>query len=85
MSTARSTRSSSQSISSSPTGVFGWTRSIRRPAATPGRCAFASETDPAVLRILLKVQDGAGGGYLWVTCGGCDMGWQVPYYPESVG
>jgi hypothetical protein len=76
---------SSQSIRSSPTVVFGSTRSMRRPVATPGRCEFASETDPTVLRIRLKVQDGAGGGYSWVTCGGCDMGWQVPYYAESVG
>jgi hypothetical protein len=28
---------------------------------------------------------GAGGGYSWVSCGGCDTGWQVPYYAESVG
>jgi hypothetical protein len=35
-----------------------------------------------VLKFLLKVKDGAGGGYWWVECGTCDTGWQVPYYAE---
>jgi hypothetical protein len=39
---------------------------------------------PAVLRVVLKVQEGGGGGYSWVRCGGCDTGWQVPHYAESV-
>jgi hypothetical protein len=39
-----------------------------------GQCEFASETDVALLRVVLKVRDGA-----------CDAGWQVPYYAESVG
>jgi hypothetical protein len=43
-----------------------------------GGCEFADETDPAVLRVLLKVQDREG--YWWVECGSCDCGWQVPYY-----
>jgi hypothetical protein len=30
-----------------------------------GACEFASETDAAVLRAILKVKDGAGGGYWW--------------------
>jgi hypothetical protein len=49
-----------------------------------GQCEFASETDPAVLRVILKVRDGAGGDYWWVECGSCDTAWQVPYYAESV-
>jgi hypothetical protein len=44
----------------------------------------SSVTDPAVLRVLLKVREGAGGGYSWVTCGGCEGSWQVPHYAESV-
>jgi hypothetical protein len=43
----------------------------------------AAATDPAVLRIILKVKDGAGGGYWWVECGTCVCAWQVPYYAES--
>ncbi len=46
------------------------------------QCEFASTTDPAVLRVLLKVQDREG--YWWVQCGGCDAGWQVPHFAESV-
>jgi hypothetical protein len=49
------------------------------------QCEFASETDPAVLKVLMKVKDGAGGGYWWVECGSCACGWQVPHYAESVG
>ncbi len=50
------------------------------------QCEFASETNAAVLRVLLKVSDGAGGDYWWVTCGSCETGWQVPHYAEeSVG
>jgi hypothetical protein len=50
-----------------------------------GQCEYVSETDPAVLKVLLKIKDGAGGSYWWVECGACDTGWQVPYYVESVG
>jgi hypothetical protein len=50
-----------------------------------GECEFAFETDAAVLRILLKVEGGAGGNYWWVQCSACDTGWQVPHYAESVG
>ena len=50
-----------------------------------GECEFASETDAPVLRVILKVKDGAGGGYWWVECGSCDAGWQVTHYAESVG
>jgi hypothetical protein len=48
-------------------------------------CEFASESDPAVLRLALKVKDGMGPGYWWVTCQACDVSWQVPHYAESVG
>jgi hypothetical protein len=49
-----------------------------------GQCEFVSETDPAVLKVLLKVKPGLGGGYDWVECGGCGAGWQVPHYAESI-
>lgn len=50
-----------------------------------GQCEYVSETDPAVLKVLLKVRPGGGGGYDWVECGGCGAGWQVANYAESVG
>ena len=43
-----------------------------------GECEFGSATDAAVLRVILKVKDGAGGDYWWVECGACDTAWQVP-------
>jgi len=47
---------------------------------------FASETDPAVLRYILKVRDSMAPGYWWVECGACECAWQVPHYAaESVG
>jgi hypothetical protein len=46
---------------------------------------LASETDPAVLKVLLKVKPGLGEGYDWVECGSCAVGWQVPHFAESVG
>ena len=49
-----------------------------------GQCEYVSETDPAVLKVLLKVKPGLGEGYDWVECGACDAGWQVPYFAESV-
>jgi hypothetical protein len=45
-----------------------------------GQCEYASETDPAVLRLALKVKPGLEEGYDWVECAGCDCGWQVPHY-----
>jgi hypothetical protein len=48
------------------------------------QCEYVSETDPVVLKVLLKVKPGAGGGYDWVECGACGAGWQVPHYAESV-
>jgi hypothetical protein len=53
-----------------------------RPA---GQCEHRHTSNPALLRVILKVRDGAGGRYWWVECGACDTAWQVPYYAESVG
>ncbi len=50
-----------------------------------GACEFAHEIDPDKLRYVMKVQNGAGGDYHWVTCGACDCSWQVPFFAESVG
>jgi hypothetical protein len=50
-----------------------------------GQCEFASESDPAVPKILLKVRPGLGPGYSCAECGSCAAGWQVPHYAESVG
>jgi hypothetical protein len=48
------------------------------------QCEFASETNPATLKVLLKVRE--RDGYWWVECGSCEAGWQVPFYgSESVG
>jgi len=39
-----------------------------------------------MLRVLLKIQDGRGGDYYWVSCTVCDASWQVGFYAEkSVG
>jgi hypothetical protein len=43
------------------------------------QCEHRDTTDPAVLRVILKVRDGAGGDYWWVDCGTCGYGWQVPH------
>jgi hypothetical protein len=40
---------------------------------------LAAATDLGVLKVLLKVKPGLGGGYHWVTCGTCDACWQVPH------
>jgi hypothetical protein len=51
-----------------------------------GQCEHRYASDPGLLRALLRVRDGAGGGYWWVECAGCESGWQVPFYaPESAG
>jgi hypothetical protein len=47
-----------------------------------GQCEFAAETDPATLRLLLRVTD--KDDYWWVQCASCETGWQVPRYAESV-
>jgi hypothetical protein len=46
------------------------------------QCEFVGETNPATLKVLLKVSD--RDGYWWVQCSGCECGWQVPHHPESV-
>jgi hypothetical protein len=77
-------------------GAEGWTEPaaerIRLDPLDPstahhaGECEFKDVTDPAVLKVLLKVREGQGGGYWWVECGSCATGWQVPFYgSESVG
>jgi hypothetical protein len=77
-------------------GVEGWhapdAERARRDPRDPttfrhaGECEHRDTTDPALLRVILKVRDGAGGGSWWVECGTCDTGRQVPYYAEeSVG
>jgi hypothetical protein len=48
-----------------------------------GGCEFASETDPVMIRAILRVTD--KDGYSWVQCNSCDTAWQVRYYAESVG
>ena len=47
-----------------------------------GQCEHRDTKDPALLRVILKVRDGAGGGYWWVECATCEHGWQVPHYPR---
>ena len=37
-----------------------------------GQCEYRDTTDPAVVRLILKVKDGMGGDYWWVECGTCD-------------
>ena len=49
-----------------------------------GECEFAAETDPAMLKVLLKVRDGAGRDYWWVECGACACGWQGSALPRRV-
>jgi hypothetical protein len=36
-----------------------------------------------ILKVLLRVTE--KDGYWWCECAGCQSGWQVPYYAESVG
>jgi hypothetical protein len=45
-----------------------------------GQCEHRDTTDPALLRAILKVREGAGEGYWWVECSACDTAWQVPHY-----
>jgi hypothetical protein len=70
--------------SPSPT-VFGSTPLDPKTSRHLPQCEFAAATDSAVLRVLLRVTPGLGGGYHWVTCGACDAGWQVADYGERVG
>jgi hypothetical protein len=45
-----------------------------------GHCEHRYTSEPALLRAILRVRDGAGGGYWWVECGACECGWQVQHY-----
>jgi hypothetical protein len=57
------------------------TRSVRSATARHlPQCEYVSETNPAVLKILLTAKPGTGGDYWWVTCAGCEGSWQVPFY-----
>ena len=51
-----------------PEGQAGQGPLDRKTSRHARECQFASETDPAVLRLALKVKDGAGEDYHWVTC-----------------
>jgi hypothetical protein len=48
-----------------------------------GQCERRNETDPEILRGILRVKDGAGGTYWYVECTVCEAEWQVPYYVEA--
>ena len=66
---ARSWRSSGRV----PNGAAGPGYEVRT-ASTDVLCEHGYTSDPALLRVILKVRDGAGGGYWWVECGTCDCG-----------
>ena len=71
------------SIERAVTACLPWFRSPTSRHA--GNASSPPATDAAVLRVILKVRDGAGGDYWWVECSACDTAWQVRYYAESVG
>jgi hypothetical protein len=51
-----------------------------------GQCEFKDETNPDIIKVLLKVRPGLSPGYQWVECGSCQGGWQVlDYAQERVG
>src|SRR5215211_4008008 len=45
-------------------------------------CEYKDATDPATLRLALKVRPGADDGYVVVECAACDYLWQVPSYVD---
>jgi hypothetical protein len=49
-----------------------------------GHCEIASGADPAVLRVILKVSDSAGGDNWWVESGACDIVWRFALRERSV-
>ena len=50
------------------------------------QCEQRDTTDPALLRAILRVREGAEGDYWVVECGVCETFWQVPHYAvESEG
>ncbi len=56
----------------------------RDHAGHAGACEFKDVTDPAVLKLALRVREGAGGTYWVVECSACECLWQVPFYTEAV-
>jgi hypothetical protein len=48
-----------------------------------GEWEFASETNPAVLKLLLQVRPRMGPDYDWVTCNGCGGQWQVAHWKAA--
>jgi hypothetical protein len=66
----------------------------QRPSKEPSPATGASskrkrwpvvgaERDPAVLKVLLKIQE--RDGYHLLECGACQGLWQVPFYADSIG
>lgn len=49
-----------------------------------GQCEQRDITDPALIRMMLRVKEGAGGTHWFVECGVCGNGWQVLHYLEPV-
>jgi hypothetical protein len=45
-------------------------------------CEYVAETDPTLLRAILRVRDGANSTYSYVQCSSCDHGWQVPHFVQ---
>jgi hypothetical protein len=64
-------------------------RRVRLDALDPAngrhapQCEHRHTTNPALLRVILKVQD--RDGYWWVECAACQCGWQVAYYAAEQG
>ena len=50
-----------------------------------GECEHRDMTDPALLRVILKVREGVEEGYSRVECGGCGTWWYVPHYAPEEG
>lgn len=47
-----------------------------------GQCEFAHETDPVLLRAVLRITP--KDSYSLVSCNACEFSWQVPDYAERV-
>jgi hypothetical protein len=48
-------------------------------------CEFASETDPSVLRVLLKVKPGMGGNYSWSSAAAARWAGRLRTTPRAPG
>lgn len=46
------------------------------------QCEYHGVADPAILKLVLRVQEGRSEGYWWTTCASCECSWQVPYFAE---